>query len=410
LAKSKKSSTSKKKPKLNSYNVLLSLAVILSTVVAVMFGYDIWRDRAYNVVQRPQSKIIVQNGHMVRVCNYTYTVENYFPFHNLNVYPTIFVRDSTGIKDRYNRPTSEELTKLEIRIDSFEWKTSYGDEELIPPLTLIKPTTFTSVKTMGLAKSTLNINWRYNYTGGRDPITLTLGYSSDPKGPQVVSDDSKMVIRVILLEFLQYSFLIISGFLFSFYAFQSGKLMNDYGVLSKFPEDYLEAWPSEMEELKKSLGNIIGFPKKVDRFRRLVFGMSIFVVKGLVNEKCKDLSESIQSVKEIAPYRRNSLSQLFTKGKKSTFDKIKDTLPELRTIGIVATALVGVGVSFSFNVAATAPFLYTVALLYFLINLGSILQFVAKSKGDTFWTILATMLAIGITLLPEIINLTRRFL
>lgn len=151
---------------------------------------------------------------------------------------------------------------------------------------------------------------------------------------------------------------------------------------------------------------IAAFPKKVKRQWKLLFGLSIFVVKAMINNSFKEHEENINSYK-IAPYKRNSLSKIFAKSKKQTFEKIADTLPELKTILVVVGALASVGITFSFNIGATAAFLYSLAMFYFFFNLGSIFQFVIKSRKDRYWTIGAIALAIFVVLLPEIINTLR---
>lgn len=400
-----KSSTNKKKLASIAFLVLVSLVLTLSAIGSLFFVVEIWQEKAFNIDTKTQTEVQVQNGNEVRIYNYTYTVENYLPFRNWKSYPIIYIRNSTHVIEQLNY-TKQNLTKLEIKIDSFEWKRSYGDKELSPPYKIVNPPSFPIVEIKGMTKTTLLINWRYNNTRAREILTIFLRYASDPNGPQVVSDGLNMEIWRTLEGVLPYLFFVASGFMFSLYAFGMGKLMNDYGVLSKFPEAYQKAGASKKKEMEKSLGNIVAFPKKVGGGWRLLFGLSIFVVKALVNNSCKEHDESIDSYK-IAPFRRKSLSKIFSKYKKQTFEKIEDILPELKTILVVIAFLASVGITFSFNVGAAAAFLYSLALFYFFFNLGSIFQFVIESNRDRYWTIWAIFLAIFAVLLPEIIDILR---
>lgn len=377
-----------------------------------MFFFDIWQERAFNIDPKARTEVQVQNGNEVVIHNYTFTVENYYPLRDFTAYPTICLRNSTHVIEQFNY-TEQDLTKLKIKIDSYEKKVSYGDKELEPPYKEVNPASFPVLPTRGMAKTTLIINWRYNKTeadAGQEKNTIVLLYTNNPnvtfrRAPRGYFLSKE--IRNTLEGVLPYLFFVASGFMFSLYAFQKGKLMNDYGVLSKFPKAYQKAGASEKKEMEKSLGNIVAFPKKVGRGWRLLFGLSIFVVKALVNNSCKEHDESIESY-EIAPFRIKSLSKIFSKYKKEkTFEKIEDTLPELKTILIVTTALAAVGITFSFNVGAIAALLYSLALFYFFFNLGSIFQFVIKSNKDRYWTIGAISLAISGVLLQKIIDILR---
>ena len=400
-----KSSTNKKKLASIVFLVLVSLG-------SCIFIAEIWQEKAFNIDRKTQTESQVQNGNEIVIHNYTFTVENYYPLRDFTAYPIIYLRNSTHVVEQFNY-TEQDLTKLEIKIDSYEIKVFYGDKELSPSYKKVNPASFPVLPTRGMTKTTLIINWRYNMTetdAGQEKNRTALQYMRDPNAvvrrvtrEYVLSKE----IRNTLEGVFPYLFFVASGFMFSLYAFQKGKLMNDYGVLSKFPKAYQKAGASEKKEMEKSLGNIVAFPKKVGRGWRLLFGLSIFVVKALVNNSCKEHDDSIESY-EIAPFRRKSLSKIFSKYKKEkAFEKIEDTLPELKTILIVTTALAAVGITFSFNVGAIAALLYSLALFYFFFNLGSIFQFVIKSNKDRYWTIGAISLAISGVLLQKIIDILR---
>lgn len=391
------------KERIRAY-VLICL-VLASLVGSCIFLRGIYLERAFNIDVKSQINIHVQNGHEVRICSYSYIVENYVPFaRRYRVYPILYVRNSTH-HEQYNYPISNEtLTKLEISIDSFERKTSYGDEELIPTFKKVNPQSFEVGSTMGLAKTTLLINWRYNVTGGHEPFNIMLRYSSDPDSTIIASNGTKIAFwRTFGKKSFPYLYFAASGFIFSLYAFQRVKLTNDYGVLSKFPEAYQAAGASEKKKMEASLQNIVEFPRKVGSFWRLVFGLNVFVVKSFVNDECKKHSESVKSNSKIAPFRRDTLFKIFSKGKKSAYEKIIDALPELKTISIVATTFAALGVTLSFNVPATAAALHSLALCYFFINLGSISQIVRKSPKDFVVVLGVTLVAISGILLQELI-------
>ena len=389
----------------------MSLVLAFFFVGSLKFFNDVWQEQAFKIDRKTQTEVQLQNGIATVVNNSTLIVENYYPLHNFTAYPIIYERNSTHIIWQSNY-TQQNLAALNIIIDSYVIKTAYGENELYPPYKSINSTAFPVVETAGMTKTSLIINWRYNKTEAetvQEEKSYALLYTGSPNATIIrISPEEGLSREIVsILEgAIPYLFFITSGFAFSWYAFGKGELMKDYAVLSKFPKAYREAKNAEKKEMETSLKNIISFPKKVGRGWRLIFGLSIFVVKAIVNNSCKEHDESIGSYK-IAAFRRKSLSDIFSKYKKQTFEKIEDTLPEIKTILIVVGFLASIGISFSFNVGAAGAFVYSLALFYFFFNLGSIFQCIIKSNKDRYWTIAAILLAIFAIILPEIINILR---
>ena len=403
-------SKNKKKPASIIAFLVLSLVLTCAFIGSLVLFVDIWQEKAFNIDRRTQTEVQHQNGNTAVINNSTLTVENYFPLRNCTAYPILHIINMTDNGSLNSTKTN--IKEQSIKIDSYEIKRTYGDKELYPPYKVINATNFPTIEAFGMTKTTLIINWRYNRSeseADQGNYSIALLYTEHPDADiRLISREEglpKMILNT-LGGVLPYLFFVASGFVFSFYAFGMGKLMHDYGVLSKFPKAYQKAGISEKKKMETSLGNIVAFPKEVGRGWRLLFGLSIFVVKALVNNSCKEHDESIDSYK-IAPYSRKSLSKIFSKYKKQTFEKIEDTLPELKTILIVTAFLASVGITFSFNVGAAAAFMYSLALFYFFFNLGSIFQFVIKSNRDRYWMIATIFLAIIAVILPEIINTLR---
>jgi hypothetical protein len=407
----KPSKKSKKPASIVAFLVIVSLVLTIFFIGSLTFFVDVWQKQAFKIDRKTQTEVQLQNGNATIINNSTLIVENYFPFRNHTAYPIIYKINSTNIGSINFTETN--LKEQNIKIDSYEIKRAYGDKELYPPYKVINSTAFPIVEAIGMTKTTLIINWRYNKTepeAGQEEYSVGLLYTGSPNATIRLISREEGLNKEILNTFwgaIPYLFFVASGFAFSWYAFGKGKLTKDYSILSKFPKIYQDSASTDKKEMETSLGNIVAFPKKVGRGWRLMFGLSIFVVKALVNNSCKEHDESIGSYK-IAPFRRKSLSKIFSKYKKQTFEKIEDTLPELKTILIITAFLASVGISFSFNVGAAGAFVYSLALFYFFFNLGSIFQFVIKSNKDRIWMIVAIFAAIVAVIFPEIISILRR--
>jgi len=87
--------------------------------------------------------------------------------------------------------------------------------------------------------------------------------------------------------------------------------------------------------------------------------------------------------------------------------KLSDFIPEQKSVIVILGFLASVGISFSWNIGAALPFLYSLGIFYVFLNLGSSLYLVKISKKDIFWIVIAVISVIFATMIPQVLKLLR---
>ena len=418
-----------KKPNKNPKNPLsgatsrntLVILILFSLFVGILILFAVsWKDQALNQYQKSKMDVQFLNGSRIVNMTSTVIVENYFPFSSPTIFTRVFERTlRAGTEEKWVeiRNDPEELTAKNITIKSIVVNLTYGNEEIRPPLKENNPDRFLNIKILGMSKATIIIDWSYEmnepnagegwsnillvFTDDRDQVTL---YSGGEALPWVISG---MFWRI-----LSYLFFVASGFVFSWFAFREkeSEKENKKKELYEAFSDLAKFNPEDNRNVKKSLPSLkklIEFPNQIGGFKRIVFGLSILLFKTIINSKCKKHQERLDSYTKIIPHLKTALEKTLSKYSKQSFKEIPDLLPELKTIIIGIGFLASIGISFSWNFGAAAPFLMSLALLYFFLNIGSTFYFVGKSPTDRMWIIFILLLAIFVLALPTIISILR---
>lgn len=406
-----------------------AVCVVIGLACLVVF-YNVWYNVAYNVDSKTKKEVQNQEGMRITNLTSTVTVTNYFPLRTSTISPKIFKITRTPEGNRARNEidnNNESLTEEKITIHSFTWEAKYGDEEVRPQYKENNLIVFPGVITSGMTNTTVILNWSYavpEYKSGANQSHISLDFEVIENEVDFLGYD----LRFLTFEFsdpgpigdvaslfwygFSYLFFVVSGVVFSCVVFKffvkDIKIVEAFDHLTKFDSQVKKGETIEVnKEIEGNLKKIIDFPNQICSLGRLVFGLSILILKIIVNIICKKHNERIDSYGKIYPYKKKRLKKIFSKYSKQSFEKLWDFLPEFRTITVFIGILTAVGISFSFNVGAAAPFVYSVVLFYFFFNIGSTFYFVQKSKINIIWPILILLAGILVVSAPTIIEMLR---
>ena len=380
----------------------------------------VWENEAYKInvrILKDESKFLnftTTMNNMTTAVN----VQNYFPLRGTKIETHIEKRTGSEVENIENNQASFE--EANIIISSYTTKLTYGDKELYPPSTVNNPMNFPILTSFGMCNATLIVNWSY---------ISSLTSTNNATATNQTEHGTLYLPRIALLfqvepgwlpsgiantVWLVCFFLIFAlcGGLFSWFYFekvdgQKLNLMVAYGDLAELPTALAAAKAnSDREEnLKENLGKLMSFPNQAGFFKRLVFGLSFFILRIMINNNWKKHKDKIGSYVNKVPYRQKAYETILAKYSEQSLGKIEDSLPELKSIVAAIGFLAAVGITFSWNLGAAAPFVYSLVLSYFFFDLGSTFYFVGKSRKDLFWIGAVLTAAIIVVSFPSIISL-----
>jgi hypothetical protein len=354
--------------------------------------------------------------------------ENYFPFYSNNYQPVL----TKYFTSYYSNPSSHLVTTpppeeisfslrnwneaTNITVESIERTYTYGEEEVKPP---VKETggSFNYLAPVAMAKNTYTIKWNYvisahsiddnqsslsGYQLRYDPIyntglniKSTFNYLLNP-----ISTGLPLGIGMLIPPLIFDLLIVLLGFTFSWFIFRKkSDLKNAYKVISK--EANLQENKADTKELSGHLRVLRYAPTLLGSLTRIIFGLSILLFKNSINGKVKRLlnKSSLQGEEDAkAP---------FAKYLEDSDTGLSELIPEQKTILLVIGFLASVGISFSWNIGAATPFLYSVGLFYLFINLGGALYLLKGSSKEIVLIVVVILVLILATLIPQILEVLR---
>ena len=394
------------------YWLLIGIIVLLCFFTFLNYWYNSATDVRITRYRDTQ----IKDGITTYNFNLTMIITNYFPFQSHEFEPLIFNQTNYYVDAHRLRAIStqisnnvSQLSDWNTQIFYFYHNAKYGEEQLrgYPHIKEENFEAFPTINTFGMTNNTVYLKWNCSVLelAEYDGISyLSVGYSWVKINPLLPNFISYVFYHLNPIDFLwPYLIFAFCGFVFSYHIFKNIGIEKSYGQLILFDSKVKGKGIVEIDKnVTKSIKSIINFPKEIHSLKRLFFGLSIFMFKLIANSSCKKHNEKIDGYSNIYPYQRKGLKKIFSKIKDQSFDEVKDFFPEFKTITIVIGFLAAVGISFSWDVGAAAPFLYSVFLFYFFMNLGSAIHFLQKT-WDIIWPIAIFDIAVFVINFPAII-------
>jgi hypothetical protein len=406
-----------------SIRLLLTILVILTCVLgSIVIFARIWEGNADTGTSQVLTEVEYLNTTRIYHTKWTIICEYYFPFTTVSREPNITkwllsyvlvdnVRNYRYTSREFVNNSLESLRKENITIGSVESEWTYGEKDVRHPEKEINAAHFPDYVIYPMAKSTITIDWSYEISQSDDMppyVRYELSYIDirAERGYDWIALEVDRLLRPIVgifpddvrslaTQVVYYSFIVLFGFVFCSFLFRKkSDLKQAYKYLIKGKID-------KTEDLSKNLKILTYRPKLLGGFTRIVCGLSIILFRNSINSQIKNLknknalegSEDID--KQLSHYADDS------------DNKLSDLIPEQKTVLLALGFLTSVGISFSWNIGAVAPFLYSLGLFYVLLNLGSSFYLLRASKKDAIWIVIVLIGVILVSLSPQILQLLR---
>lgn len=429
-------------------NAKIALVVVFLAFISVLFMINIWADQSLSFASPLTSaEAVYQNGSIVNKMRTVIVVENYFP---QTYYDTIKMNLFANQTDRSSwipiSLNASTLVAQNISIGVYSVSYSYAGEELQnpAPVRMVNPPSLEGFVVAPLAKTTVSFDWSYvtNETSNRSydvfvPMT-ELGersvFQEFAVNTQLFFHSWPLLWVFPLYSLLAYSFFMLLGWAYSWAILRDASgLAGAYRHLTVLKQmiqgevkevkegkkekssetvcGYLLASDamSEREKKENKLNEDIGetlrelkyFPNQLNSFNRIILGPSVLVFKLSVNSWCRYLKET------CARLRREKLESSLGAYPEESATKVQDLVPETKTVVTFLGFLTAIGISFSWNIGAIVPLLFSLGLFYFFFNVGSAVQLIWRSYKDLVWIIILIVIAIFVIHYSSIINSLR---
>jgi len=390
----------------------LPLVVLILILLSAFLVIGSWADRSISG-GKPEKHVQEkhQDGKILFVTNTTFVIENYFPFQNygfdIKLQKQIYSRNSDGtLNEEWEPdldPSEATLTAENINISSWDKIATYGSIE-ISSEHYINPIELTGFNSVALSKTIVTFNWTYEKPEGFEGsyyffTVKAYEWGTSPFYPYI--QWMRNFYHTFPLNEIGYHlFSIAVGFFFGWFALRKkSEVKEAYRYLSTS----FNAGEQEPLGVKllTSLKNLRYFPNQMGALGKIVFGPSIFLFRIYINNLISERK------KESAFYGKKSVVKAFSLYPEDKISKIQDFVPELRTVVLVLGFLTSIGLSFSWNLDALTPLIYSLGLFYVFINIGATIYLVGKSKKDLIWIIISIVTVILALYFQEIINSLR---
>ena len=337
-------------------------------------------------------------------------IELYFPNSRNNFQPNI-----TKIGRPYNyvlRPNLGEITNTEtslknehIKVESYEATYWYGNEEIYSPIKETNLTYFPTLPAYPMTKNSYIIKWSYEIPENESGHlrSIELNYWTGTLGPNLMrsfnslfpQDTNELIISIIFYLLITTLGLGYSAFLFR--KQQDLKTANKY-----FYKDFNSEQNScNSEKLSTNLRILTFTPNLFGSATRIIFGLSILLFKSRMNSQIKNLQN------RSALRCDRDVEGAFAKYLENSDSKLSDLIPEQKTLMLALGFFASVGISFSWNFGAMTPLLFSLALFYVFLNLGSTIYLLRESRSDQTWILVVIFGLVFALLLPQIIETLR---
>jgi hypothetical protein len=394
------SAVTSKYSKKDIVEALVGAVIIVGfTVVSLFVFSDFWEDNATNISEITNVDAKIVDGMQTIMVDTTFVVENYFPGKNMTLYPKICDRSIGNSDLPHEIPNKNQTLKdLNIIINSFSVKSKYGDESIEPDYRFQNPTKFYELIIPSLSKTTITYDWNYNNTESieiKDAVRFFLTYSETESPIAFVSGEENLLnsLKGLTNYLMPYLIFAISGLFFAYiiFVYWNSEITDATITLLEF-QSKSDAKPNGnksplQDEIIKNVETLTNFPNNNSIITRLMFGLGIFIFEYVINNKLTKFHEKISSF-NIAPYKKEKLEKSLLEHSTQSFKDFLDFIPELKTISLIIVGFVtSVGISFSWNIGAVLPLLYSAAIYYLFINLGSVILLLHRSTKHILWII-----------------------
>ncbi len=255
---------------------------------------------------------------------------------------------------------------------------------------------FYEIETFPMAKTIITYDWEYNITySASDYYSINLIPEEDNLGKlPVFSIDMATKISSKFADFFYCLIFIGAGLVLSWSFFRrNSQLKNAYKYMTR-------DFPKRPEKLQPSLNLLCGFHNELGNIEGIMLGLSIIFFRISVSNWCKKHLNN-------SDFHTEEEKQQLSKFIKESDVGLSDLVPNLRYVLVGLGFFASVGISFSWNVAALAPFLLSVAAVYLFLNLGSTLYLLRDSRKDQIWILVILAVVFLVLLLPNIIDTLR---
>jgi hypothetical protein len=343
-------------------------------------------------------------------------IELYFPLAANNYQSNItIIRDSyrTSSGEIVHPPPQKVLdteaglasAPVKIKVESFEGRYYYGTEEINSPVKEVNPSFFTSLRAFPMTKSSYIIKWSYEIPEiNNERITkVELNYWTGTLGPNLMRPFSSLFSQDgngLTSDIIFYLSITAAGFALASLIFRKQFDLKRAG--NYFLKDFnSEKNKNSTQQISSNLKILECSPNLIGGFTRIIFGLSILLFKSRMNYQIKKLQirSALKDDKETEGVLATYLATSDT--------KLADLIPEQKTILLILGFLASVGISFSWNLGAMTPLLYSLALFYVFLNLGSSLYLLKESTTDQIWILIFIFGLIFALVLPQIIEMLR---
>lgn len=369
--------------------------------------------------------------------------ENYLPFSQM-----LILKFRHYSWDAFNQTSSYENEiwidegpdLYDINISKIQWQVFYGDEPLKQPLTFTGDHIQSLFDISPLSKSIITVCWNYstNMSDLSEIETVRLFAkeyeTSDKYGGMEGSSDNPIIqgrdfLKKISRSWLFGIFLPIIIILWT--GFYFAKILNIYKNLNVMADGLKELSELNLANLKSDIPNPINKtfhdlafkPNLIGYIFSIIFALAIILFKISCRNwisrlllQAKNCDESIFKInkenKKTVMDQKNLKSErmLLEAYLKEPATSPAEKLVQAKSIGLILAFLASVGVAFSFNAGAIAPFIYALGVTFLFLNLGFLYFLVRKSRFDKNRVILFIGLGWFIIAIPKIIIEIRVFL
>jgi len=410
--------------------LLLAIAVLGSVLLFLAY----WESNSVNETFQTQTGYQYLNGSQLVTKTSTITIDNYYPLISRDISAAIMKRITYAWNETPQTITIEnsasDLKAENITIEQITWKRTYGDTELSPPLTITNPATLPRIGTGGMSRNTITISWKYKVseTNGALPYVyylMTPTITQPTNNFSLKSIISKMTFwlpslcKTLVISFVFDLLFAAAGFVFSRFALRDkSSLKEAFQYLKGFNvqktrnlENVARAQPfspmarkqseNQLKELKRNLETLEHSPNRLGTTAGITLGLSILFFKASIANLCKRHRD------DSALLDLKTFEDEFSKYLKSKETTISDLIPEKETILILTGFFTSVGISFSFNMGALAPFLFSVGVFYAFLNIGSAFYIFRKSVRDELLVLFLFAVAWFVVSLPALLEFLR---
>jgi hypothetical protein len=390
--------------------LLLSLLALLSLLTFIDFWYETGFTNHISTTNQIQN---LQNGSRVVVAHTVLTIENYVPIRSYEY--TMNLVDYShppagGEYPRYPQPNATwRLKEANICINSYDIEYTYADQILDYPhsMTEVNPYGLRSFSVYSMSKTIVTLDWTYPTNKSFPSYDFDYNYSQwvNQNVPVFVNgffvslvNGTRDLFYYLPTPILFLLFSLSLGYVLSSFLLRNkGEIKQSFKYLAKLKAKETE----DNESLSNQLKTLKYFPNQMSILYRLFFGFSVLLFKNSINSMCK------RQTSECDFLKKSQLAKTFSNHQEENKLQLQDFLPELRYIIAGVGLLATIGISFSWNVGAILPFVYSIGLFYILLNIGGVIHLVGNLKKEILWILPLLIIILIVLESPWIIDYLR---